>query len=255
MALGIALGGVAGAQSAEPACSVGFANAVSFGVDRWGSTPYVATAKTSFEQRLPDGSYVRNYAVTRQARDGAGRTRSEQPIACWRDEHGVPLLWLHVTASDPAAKTVLMWDVNNHASDKVAHVLHAAQSAPKRMTPEEQAARRKRAEAKQPGGEDKTEDLGMRTIAAVEAHGVRTTRTIPAGEEGNELALVTTHEMWIAKDPDVIVLAISDDPRRGRTTYEVEELAVGEPDAAMFAPPPGYKIVDPQAVADGAGKP
>jgi len=38
------------------------------------------------------------------------------------------------------------------------------------------------------------------------------------------------------------VMAIDDDPRRGRTTMEYEELSVGEPDASLFAPPAGYTV-------------
>ena len=33
-----------------------------------------------------------------------------------------------------------------------------------------------------------------------------------------------------------------DDPRRGKTVVEVEEINQGEPDPAMFEPPPGYTI-------------
>jgi hypothetical protein len=104
-------------------------------------------------------------------------------------------------------------------------------------------------------GEYKREDLGVRTIAGVEAHGTRTIQTIPPGDEGNELALVITHETWTAKDPGLVVMAIDDDPRRGRSTYEVEELTVGEPDAALFAAPPGYKVVDANPPVEGGAKP
>jgi hypothetical protein len=50
-------------------------------------------------------------------------------------------------------------------------------------------------------------------------------------------------------------MAVKDDPRIGRSTFEIEELTVGEPDASLFAPPAGYKIVDPNPPADSATKP
>jgi hypothetical protein len=103
--------------------------------------------------------------------------------------------------------------------------------------------------------ETKTEDLGMRTIAGVEAHGTRTTRTIAPGDEGNDLPLVVMDEMWRSKEFGLVVLGITDDPRVGRKTFEVEELSSSEPDASVFAPPDGYKIVERNAVGNDSTKP
>jgi hypothetical protein len=253
------MGGVAGAQSAEPACSVGYSAVMSYGQAGKSSVAYSATAKNTFEQKLGDGSYVRGYAVTHEARDGTGKTLSEFAQNCDRDGSGVPRLTLSVTVFDPVARTSLNWQVNSPYAEKVVHVFH--QPPPRPPLSEEQLALRKKA------AEDRARvtpcpvpkagdgDLGTRMIAGVEAQGKRTTRTIPAGEEGNELPLVIINERWTSKELGLVLMGISDDPRRGRSTYEVEELTVGEPDASLFAPPAGYKIVDPQASADGAAKP
>ena len=246
--------GVAGAQSAEPACTMGFSGFHSYGAV--GRSAFSATVKSTFEQRLADGSYVRGYVMTHQARDGTGRTLSEMAQGCHRDENGVPQPWLTVNVFDPVAKISLNWQVNMPFADKVVHVFHSSPTPPKPMTAEERAAQRKRLQLQQPqASEYKHEDLGVRTIAGVEAHGSRTTQTVPPGEEGNELALVITHETWTAKDPGLVVMAMDDDPRRGRSTYEVEELTVGEPDASLFAPPAGYKILDQNPPVDSATKP
>jgi hypothetical protein len=45
-----------------------------------------------------------------------------------------------------------------------------------------------------------------------------------------------------------VLLCITDDPRQGKGTYEVEEVKLGEPDAALFAPPEGYAIHDVKPV-------
>jgi hypothetical protein len=42
----------------------------------------------------------------------------------------------------------------------------------------------------------------------------------------------------------LIVMAIDDDPRRGRTTFEIEELSRSEPESSTFAPPAGYTVVE-----------
>jgi len=255
VAAGIVLGGVSGAQSPEPACSVGVVAFFSRTVPGIGASPFAATAKTNFEQKLPDGSYVRGYVVTHQARDGAGRTMSEVSQGCWRNENGVPQPGLMVTVYDRAAKTMMAWQVNMPSADKVVRVSHASPTPPKPLAPEELSAREKLLHVQQPQpSEFKKEDLGMRMIAGVEAHGSRTTRTIPPGEEGNEIALVTMNEEWSSKELGLVLLGITDDPRHGRTTYEVEELTVGEPDASLFAPPAGYKVVDLSPPVSGETK-
>jgi len=249
-----ALAGSAGAQSSEPVCSVGFSSLLSPGGGGRGSTAYTATVKSTYEQQLLDGNTLRGYAVSHLARDGAGRTMIEHPVSCWRDENGVPQLWMTVMTFDPIAKTHMNWGVNDHSVDKVVHVFHEVPRKP--LTPEEQAAQRKRVPAKPTSAlEIKSEDLGTRTIAGVEAHGQRTTMTQPPGEVGNELPLVITDEKWYAKDLGIEVMEIRDDPRIGRSTYEVQELKTGEPDAALFSPPATYKIEDPNAPANGMAKP
>ena len=256
---GMVLGGVAGAQNTEPACSVGYRPVMSYGQAGQSSVAYSATAKSTFEQKLGDGSYVRGYAVTHEARDGTGKTLSEFAQNCDRDGSGVPRLTLSVTVFDPVARTSLNWQVNSSYAEKVAHVFHQPPPSPP-LSAEQLALRKKAVEDRAqvtpcPVPKAGDGDLGTRMIAGVEAQGKRTTRTIPAGQEGNELPLVITDERWTSKELGLILIGISDDPRRGRSTYEVEELTVGEPDAALFAPPAGYRIVDQHPPADSATKP
>jgi hypothetical protein len=248
------LAGAAGAQSLEPACSMGFTSLLSPGGGGSGSTGYTATAKSTYEHQLLDGSYIRGYAVSHLARDAEGRTMIEYPVECWRDSNGGPKLWSTVRIFDPVAKSQVSWNLNDHNGDNIAQVFHIAPRKP--LTPEEQASQRKRVPAQQTSAvEIKSEDLGTRTIAGVEAHGQRTTMIQPPGEVGNELPLVITDEKWYVKDVGIEVMEIRDDPRFGRNVYEVEELKVGEPDASLFGPPAGYKIEDRNAASSGVAKP
>jgi hypothetical protein len=247
----VVLGGVAGAQSAEPACTLGSTNFLSYGGYQRGSAPYVVTAKTRFEQKLPNGSYIRSYVRVHQARDAAGRTMGEYAQGCERDQNGVPQRKLAVAVFDPATNVSMTWWVGPHAYKQV-DLIHrrptqeqAAVAAPEDMFVPGQSPHR----------ETKTEDLGIRTIAGVEAHGTRTTRTIAPGDEGNDLPLVVMDEMWRSKEFGLVVLGITDDPRVGRKTFEVEELSSSEPDASVFAPPDGYKIVERNAVGNDSTKP
>ena len=96
-----------------------------------------------------------------------------------------------------------------------------------------------------------TKDLGVETIGGVEAHGLKTTFTIPAGEAGNSEPLVSTHEVWesVSIRPSLTVRQIDDDPRSGKTTREMTDFSRREPEAASFQPPRGYEIVKKDASA------
>jgi hypothetical protein len=70
------------------------------------------------------------------------------------------------------------------------------------------------------------------------------------------MPLTVMSETWTTKD-HIVMRWINDDPRRGRTTMEVEEFIPGEPDASLFAPPEGYKIRElrPNIVTTTVGAP
>jgi hypothetical protein len=89
-----------------------------------------------------------------------------------------------------------------------------------------------------------TEDLGTQTIEGVVANGVRTTRTIPAGQIGNEKPIVIVTEVWTSPDLKTIVSSKRSDPRMGEQTFRLTNLVRGEPDASLFGVPPDFKIVD-----------
>ena len=86
--------------------------------------------------------------------------------------------------------------------------------------------------------------LGTKEINGQLAEGNRTTLVIPAGAEGNEQPLETVQEMWRSKELDLTLMARMDDPRRGKTTFEFEDLSLAEPDPALFKAPDGYKVVE-----------
>lgn len=241
---GFALTVAANAQSSEPVCSIGFHDHVRFVMVRNINVAYIATTKTTFDQSLPDGNHIKGYIYAHQARDSAGRTMIETGVSCYLDANGVPRLQSDVSVYDPSTKTTLLWQIGNSTA-KVVRVAHRSETQSRTPTTEELEAHTKTSEVQRPSrSEFKFEDLGFRTIAGVVAHGSRNTRTIPPEEEGNELPLVTFTETWSSKDLGLEVMVISDDPRRGRTTYEVKELSRTEPDPAAFAPPEGYRIED-----------
>jgi len=258
VAIGCAMvfGVSAGAQSGP--CVTGAAmGGISYGIGgSQKSEPFSATVKLSFEQKLADGNAIHRVGVTRQARDSAGRTMTERQQGCVLGADGQMHERRSVSVNDPVARTSMNWQVGGDDQPKVVHVFHtpdrpvrpATQPAARpQPTPEELERQQKMMEvakvqqAKQ-RSETRTEDLGVRDFNGVSAHGRRTTRTIPAGEEGNDQPLVVIDETWRSNELGLVMMAINDDPRRGRTVNEYEELNRGEPDPSLFAPPAGYTV-------------
>jgi hypothetical protein len=183
-----------------------------------------------------------------------GKTHTEFDQNCQRGPDGQPQAVLSVSVIDPTTTTSMNWLVNNDGVPKVVRILHQDVMPAKQPSPAELVERQKMAEMRQPPkSEFRTEDLGTRTFNGVTAQGTRRVRTIPAGEEGNELPLEVIDESWYSKQMGLMLMIIRDDPRQGRTTAEFEELNLAEPDPALFAAPAGYKVEEmhPNIVAAG----
>jgi len=241
------------AQSSEPPCSAGARTASSPAAGNLANFPFIASAKNSFEQHLPDGGTIRTYIVTHQARDSAGRTMNETGFRCTIDEKGVPLPDLMVNVYDPVTPASLNWRVSPD-SDYIVHVFHPQAvrppPTPRNVPPTLKHVPPRPVAQHNSSSNFKLEDLGTRNIAGVEAQGSRTTITIPVGEEGNDVPLVIMNETWRSKELGITLLTIRDDPRFGRDTYEVQELTRTEPDPSVFSPPEGYKIEEQKPLAE-----
>jgi hypothetical protein len=97
--------------------------------------------------------------------------------------------------------------------------------------------------------ETRTEDLGAQVIEGVNAQGVRTTRTIPAGEIGNDKPIDIVTEVWTSSDLKTIVMSKRTDPRSGEQTFRLTNIVRSEPDPALFTVPADFKTLEA-----GAGK-
>lgn len=83
------------------------------------------------------------------------------------------------------------------------------------------------------------EDLGIRDIEAVSAHGIRETQTVTDDNSGKQV--VITDEYWYSEDLRVNLMIKHNDPRQGTTTMTVAQVSRTEPDPALFEVPEGYK--------------
>jgi len=93
-----------------------------------------------------------------------------------------------------------------------------------------------------PNANEKKEDLGKQTIDGVEAEGMRTTVTIPAGEIGNERAIEIVSERWYSPELQLVVMTRHSDPRTGETTYKLTNINRTEPAKSLFEVPSDYTI-------------
>jgi len=256
LAVAVASGISARAQS-DPCVTGGVMGFISYGIGgSRDNIPFTGTVKTSFEQKLPDGNAIHRVYRTHEARDSAGRTMMETAQGCARGQDGQMHERFSVNVNDPVARTNMGWVVGEDGQPKVVRVYHQPDPLPRQTRPLQPATQPDQAEVErrqkmmqvqqaaelQRRREDRTEDLGVRDFNGVPAQGTRVTRTIPPGEEGNDQPLVVVNETWRSKELGLTLMGISDDPRRGRTVTEYEELRTGEPDLALFAPPAGYTV-------------
>jgi hypothetical protein len=89
----------------------------------------------------------------------------------------------------------------------------------------------------------KEESLGTSVVGGVEATGTRVTRTIPAGEIGNEKPIEVVSERWYSDELKFPVSFTHNDPMGGTVTTHLPNLNRGEPDASLFKIPADYKTV------------
>ena len=73
------------------------------------------------------------------------------------------------------------------------------------------------------------------------------TRTIPAGEQGNEKEIDFVTETWYSPDLQVVVMSKTSDPRFGETVYQLNGITRTEPDPLLFAVPSDYTLREGRA--------
>ena len=92
-----------------------------------------------------------------------------------------------------------------------------------------------------PGGDaptnefTKQENLGIREIAGVPAHGIREAQTIKDDKDGKEVMI--TDEYWYSQDLRINLMIKHSDPRKETTTLTVDQATREEPDPTLFEVP------------------
>jgi hypothetical protein len=198
------------------------------------NVPLLAVVNTQSSEILPDGTTLNRKTLSAIARDGHGRIFNERrPLIPESDTATPPIVSIHVydpqtrmnTFIDPQQRVAWQSTLNRPPSAVPPEVgsIPLAGSTPASPYIKE-------------------EDLGTRRMEGVDVHGIRDTQTIPAEANGGK-EITVVDEYWYTEDLRLNMLAIHKDPRTGEQTTTVTQLSRGEPDAAIFEIPSGYKVI------------
>ncbi len=219
--------------------------------------PYSGKETTVDIKTATDGTRYSNTYVTYLWRDGEGRTRQEHP---GKSPSGIDIRSVIIT--DPVAGVYLKWSYGDESMPKSVTIwplpknqqvrAPAANQYAYAMAPQYTALNG----APRPCGNGctvETDRLGLQQINGVNAFGMRTTRKFAAGtaENGRDLVVTVTNEVWLSPDLAIIVRRISDDPRTGRSETDVTDVVPGDPDPSLFAAPENYDVRDMRPRAAG----
>jgi hypothetical protein len=208
--------------------------------------PFSAVAVSETTQTLADGNHITRTTQTNLYRDSQGRFRKEVtlsaigPLAASGQPHSF------VEISDPVAGTSYVLEPDQ----KVARQMPGRMGMRVRTNggavgpggPGDVVYRTFNSSAANAKANAKTESLGTQTIDGVVAEGTRITRTIAAGEIGNEKPITVVSERWYSADLQMDIKSTHSDPRFGDTTYTLTTIQRTEPSPSLFAVPSDYTI-------------
>jgi hypothetical protein len=200
------------------------------------NAPFTATVTTQVTRTLADGNKIDQTITGTVSRDSQGRTRRDMTlpgaVLAATTGGGAPRA---VFINDPVAATSYIL----HPDSKVADQM--------RFRPMRGALRAFRNDVGIRGrrgaaNETTTTELGTQTINGVMAQGTRITRTIPAGQIGNEKPIVIVTERWYSPALQMYVLRKTTNPLMGTTTFQLTNIQQAEPDPSLFQVPSDYTV-------------
>jgi len=222
--------------------------------------PYSATIKNESVQTLADGNRIVQSSTGTTARDSQGRTRQDAALPAIGNLSAANAPHL-VFILDPVAQASYTLNLTDKTAQKITMPPNSAWgvSGAGRMFFTQIASAAPAGSAPLPpppsmgvvkvlGGDEQaqasTEDLGTQTMEGLLVTGTRTTRTIPAGEIGNEKPIMVVTEVWTSPDLKTIVYSKRSDPRLGEQTFQLTNIVRAEPEPSLFTIPADFKVVE-----------
>jgi hypothetical protein len=221
--------------------------------------PYSATITNESVQTLADGNRIVQTSTGNTARDSMGRTRQDAPLPPIGNVSPADAPHL-VIISDPVAQMTYTLNLTDKTAVRnpglgpagaALPALHSTISIADAPTvsiramagPVTQAIAIQKSDLREEG-QAQTEDLGSKTMEGVNVTGTRTTRTIPAGEIGNDKPISIVTEVWTSPELKTIVYSKRSDPRMGDQTFQLTNILRVEPDPTLFTVPADFKTLD-----------
>jgi hypothetical protein len=198
------------------------------------NAPFSGVVRVERSPVQHDGSIVNLKTIRDIARDSRGRIHNEsRTLEPDSDTRTPQLVSVHLydpqtrisTFLDPQKRTFWTKTVNHPPSAVPPTIRYA--SPPGDGVPQNEFT--------------KQEDLGIREMEGLPAHGVRETQTIPA-ENGAGKEIDITDEYWYSDDLRINLMTKHSDPRAGTITMTVTDITREEPNPSLFEIPDGYKL-------------
>ena len=235
--------------------------------------PYSATITNESIQTLADGAHIVQSSTGTTARDSQGRTRQDAALPAIGNLSAADAPHL-VFILDPVTQTSYTLNLTDKTAQKISMPSSGAAgpgaaasggpgttrvfftrmgSASATGGPMPQSPQAGIVMQKDLTGDEEaqvsTEDLGSETMEGLTVNGVRTTRTIPEGQIGNDKPISIVTEVWTSPDLKTVVYSKRSDPRMGEQTFKLTNIVRAEPDPSLFTIPADFKIMDsPQNV-------
>ena len=218
--------------------------------------PYSATITNESVQTLADGNRIVQTSTGTTERDSMGRTRQDAPLPSIGNMAPANAPHL-VFIQDPVAQASYTLNLTDKTATKGPSFSAMAFAGPNLSVANAgqvsiKAVTGAIAAAPMPGlaihiadeGQAQSEELGSKTMEGVNVTGTRTTRTIPAGQIGNDKPLSIVTEVWTSPELKTVVYSKRSDPRMGDQTFQLTNIVRSEPDPSLFTVPSDFKILD-----------
>lgn len=245
-------------QSAGPAAAIAWGSLEKGSTAPVKGAPYSATINNESVQTLADGNRIVQTNTGTVSRDSQGRTRQDAALPAIGNLSAASAPHL-VFIQDPVAGTSYTLNLTDKTAWKnpmppggtgvpgaavsTFFIQTASGPPPLPPPPPPMIALTKHLATDEPL-ETNTESLGSQTMEGVLVNGVRTTRTIPAGQVGNDRPISIVTEVWTSADLRTIISSKRNDPRMGEQTFRLTNIVRAEPDSSLFTVPVEYKIID-----------
>lgn len=188
--------------------------------------PFSGQQVTTETKTLANGTHITNNMTAQFYRDSSGRTRVERTfskVGPWSS--GQPTATVEIF--DPVAGTVNF--LNPAKLTAIKSTVPSMPAGAPRMPHKDSA-------------QVTTVSLGTQVIQGLSCTGTMTTRTIPAGQMGNDQAITITDERWYSPDLQMAVMTKHTDPMEGEINFALQNISRTAPDAALFQVPSTYTV-------------